>query len=101
MLFTKESTEIRNHLSKKVNDRGFKGLNELYRYLKKVKMLNYSLIKDYSETLIYNSIDGNKFISDNIVYASKSLLNKRKIEMNIGGIILIITITISNILKIN
>ena len=92
MLFTKESTEIRNHLSKKVNDRGFKGLNELYRYLKKVKMLNYSLIKDYSETLIYNSIDGNKFISDNIVYASKSLLNKRKIEMNIGGIILIITI---------
>ena len=92
MLFTKDSIKICNHLSNKVNDRGFKELNDLYKHLKKVKLLEYKLIKDYSEKLQSNSIYGNSFISDNIIEASEYLLNKREIEMNIGDITIIIII---------
>ena len=92
MLFTKDSIKICNHLSKKVNDRGFKELNDLYKHLKKIKLLEYKLIKDYSEKLNYNSIENSSFISDNIIKASEHLLNKRELEINIGSITVIINI---------
>lgn len=92
MLFTKSSLKIRKGLLNKVNDRGFKELDDLYKHLRKIKLLKFRLIKDYSEKLNYNSIEKSRFISDNIIKEINNLLNKREIELQIGTITVIINI---------
>lgn len=92
MLFTKDSIKIRKYLSNQVTSRGFKELNDLYKHLKKIKLLKYRLIRDNSNILKFNSIEKSNFIPDNIIKSSEYLLNKRELEIQIGNITVIINI---------
>lgn len=86
MNFTKDSVKIYNHFSNKFNDRGFKGLNELYKFLENVKLLPYKLLKDENSSSFFNRIKENNFASQNIIEETKKLINVRNLSLIIGNL---------------
>lgn len=86
MNFTKDSVKIHDHFSKRVNNRSFKEISELYKYLENVELLPYKLLKDENSSNFFNKIEENRFASQNIVEASSRLINNRSLLLVIGNI---------------